>query len=143
MSSHDHESEAAQAGDSHANHEHFDGEPVNELAPDEPPSPPWLPLLGGVLLVLGGGWWLMGGEDGPREPQPPSAPTASAVSAASTATAPATAKPVGVRPVKRPKITKEQMIDLRRRAEEERRKAAGKASGAPPPGPQPPQPPGR
>ncbi len=39
---------AAQASDAHAD----DDEPINELLPDEPHTPMWLPLLGGVLALL-------------------------------------------------------------------------------------------
>lgn len=31
---------------------HDDDEPINELLPDEPHTPMWLPLVGGVLALL-------------------------------------------------------------------------------------------
>ena len=45
MSAHGHEPEAASA------HEHADHEESDELAPDEPHTPGWLPLLGAALFL--------------------------------------------------------------------------------------------
>jgi hypothetical protein len=143
MSAHDHESEAAHPADPHADHEQFDDEPVNELGLDEPPSPTWLPLIGGVFLVLGGGFWLLGDGDDPAAPTLGSAASAAAAPAAASSGGGPNATDPRAAPAKRPKISREQLIDLRRRAQG----AAGEAqpSGAParPPAPEPPQPPGR
>ena len=43
------EPESAHAADAH---DDDDDGPINELLPDEPHTPMWLPLLGGVLALL-------------------------------------------------------------------------------------------
>jgi hypothetical protein len=37
-------------------HEAFDPEPVQELGADETPSPGWLPIAGGSLILVGAMW---------------------------------------------------------------------------------------
>src|SRR4051794_36518334 len=54
-----HVAHAHDAHDAHA----FDGEPVTELAPDEPRTPGWLPALGLALFVGAAVVALAGGSD--------------------------------------------------------------------------------
>lgn len=89
---------APHAGDhAHDDHAHdFDGEPIQALPADEPPTPAWLPILGLLLFVTAGVALLITG-DKPAEGAAQAAPSASA---AAEAAAPAPAQPVNALPVR-------------------------------------------
>jgi hypothetical protein len=54
-----HDAHQPQQHDHHDEHA-FTGEPVDELPPDEPPTPAWLPVLGIVLFTLAAVVFLVG-----------------------------------------------------------------------------------
>jgi len=64
-------------------HEAFDPEPATELGPDETPSPSWLPMVGGVLLLAAVGYVFYPGADAIAKA--PEAPVASAAKPAAVA----------------------------------------------------------
>ena len=137
MAAHGHD-QAAQAHDAH---DDFDPEPANELSPDEPRSPAWLPVLGVALFLAGGIWFLARGGGDEK-----SGVAASASAAASAAAAPVNAPPAT--PV-RPAVTggtrapggasnaPPEMLDREKQRKlqemlKERRGAGSAAPGAPP-----------
>lgn len=83
-------SQPGAAHDDH--HEAFDPEPTNELGADETPSPGWLPLAGGSLLLLAVGY-VFYPSDGVAAKAPDAAPAAAA--APSVAPKPAAPPPRG------------------------------------------------
>jgi hypothetical protein len=80
-------------------HDAFDPEPVQELAADESPSPGWLPVVGGGLLLVGAMWAFYPGTGrpaaAPAEATPAAAPAAPAARASAAARKPVTARPAG------------------------------------------------
>jgi hypothetical protein len=50
-------------GSSHDHGHDFDPMPANELAPGEPHTPSWVPILGACLFLVGGTWFLVGQAD--------------------------------------------------------------------------------
>jgi hypothetical protein len=90
------------AGPHDDHHEAFDPEPVQELAADETPSPGWLPVVGGVLLLVGVGWVFYPGAGAPL---PGAAAPAVSAAPAPTLAAPAKSwRPVGSAVPKRPEL---------------------------------------
>jgi len=58
-----------------SDHDHFDNEPIQELAAEEPRTPTWIPLLGLALFFLAGTAWLVL-DNGDDEAKPKSEPAA-------------------------------------------------------------------
>lgn len=83
--SHAHDAHSSQAHDAHE----FDGEPVKELAHDEPRTPPWVPALGVLLFVGAAIALLVCGQDDVKTPAN-TAPDSAAAGAAPQAKVPAT-----------------------------------------------------
>lgn len=65
-----------------SHHDHFDNEPVQELAADEPRTPGWVPVLGLALFFIAGTAWLfMSPTDAKDKPEAERAPVAAAPAA--------------------------------------------------------------
>lgn len=73
-------------------HEAFDPEPVQRLSAEETPSPAWLPVVGGGLLLLAAGWAFYPGAGASRPPEAPP-PVAPAAAAPAPTAAPALPRP--------------------------------------------------
>ena len=116
----------------HHDHDHFDGEPTNELSPGEPRTPGWLPALGLALFTAAAVWMLVGSDaEGAGSAQ-------LAAEQKPIAAAPAPEAPAAAEPIMRPrpqagaepqpagsavrKLTPQQVDDLKKRIEEARAK---------------------
>jgi hypothetical protein len=107
----------------HDAHDAFTGEPVQELAADEPRTPGWLPLLGiglftGAAVVFLAGHGNAADVAGPAKPEP----EAPAVAPPAPPPAAAPARPAASG---RPQLTPEQVKGLQKRAEEMKAKGLG------------------
>lgn len=99
-----HGDHAAAAHHDAAHHHDFDNEPAQELPPEEPRTPGWVPVLGLFLFFLAGTAWLVmgSGEEDPSKAadQKPAAaqqqPGNEGAQAPAQAPAPAQARPAPV-----------------------------------------------
>lgn len=76
-------------------HDAFDPEPVQELGADETPSPGWLPVVGGSLILAGAMWAFYPGSGAPAEVAPAASVAVPAARATAAARKPAAPRPPG------------------------------------------------
>lgn len=125
-------------GHDHDHHEEFDPEPATALAPDEPRTPNWIPVLGAVFVLVFGVYFLAKFTgDGPAKPGAASATSASAPAVVAK-TAAKTAAPPAAKPASKPPASgRLQLSDSARanlvekaRQERERQLAASASANA-------------
>jgi hypothetical protein len=144
-----HEHDHDDAADAHHDHD-FDGEPVKELAPDEPRTPGWVPLVGAAVFVLGAVFLLTRGDAEPPggsgekgdahagHDHPPLPPAAAApqqqprpvqpIQAPARPVQPGQPMPAGSDQPNVKKLTPEQIKDLQKRVlEAKQKREAGEA----------------
>lgn len=129
---HDHDLHDDDEADAHHDDHGFDGEPAKELAPGEPLTPGWVPLVGAAIFVLGAVFLVTqqddaasGAADPPATPQtvaqPQPAPEAQPARPAAQPARPAGSGLPNVR-----KLTPDQIHDLQKRIQDARKaKEAG------------------
>lgn len=131
-------------GDAGHAHAHFDPEPATSLGPDEPRTPNWVPVVGGIGFLLFGVYFLA--RHGGEIAKTPASATASATSmAAPPSKPPARAAAAGTdRPQRqKPALDASARAALNEQIKKRReaagsgapRAATGAPTGAPAPGP--------